>query len=506
MKYVLVFLSSLALWSGSKLVAGESEQLSLVQALKDSVERNLDIKLERINVDAKAIELDLTRAIYEPAVTNNTSHQSYDAKPANIFEGEAEDIFTQENTTLDVGLQKMEDFGLSWSVDWSNQLRDSTSGTSFGESYFSTLSVGVEQKLLQGFAFDPEIPRKDEYVARGNLDMSRMDLSVKIMEILQKTENAYWDLVQSIEDLKVKQNSLKLAQQLYEQNKIKIEVGTLAPIELASAEATVASREAEIVSAENAVVAAEDQLKQILNLPPEQWSVRLIPVDEPAVEALDPDLDDSLRVAFDHRPEIQKDALAMENALLEFKARKNETLPELNLRAAYFLRGASNPVVNPQTGIVSEGSSYGDALSEVTGLDLPGYQVSLDLTWHPLNKQAKLNLARADITLRQQEVYSEQIKIGIREEVRSALRELKAYEKVIKANEKARRFKEENLKAEVQKFQNGLSTNFEVSQVQDELAQGILDEIQARINYRKSMVSYFKALGTLLNQRNIALD
>ncbi|MCB1051439.1 MAG: TolC family protein [Acidobacteria bacterium] len=489
---------------GLAVLGQDAKKLSLKEALQAAVENNLDVKLEKINVDSRSISLDLTRAGYEPSVSVETSHSEFDARPSNIFEGDADKTFTNKSDDLNLTFRKSEDFGLGYSVRLTNGRDDSTSATSFGESYSSNLTLGFEQKLLKGFGFDPGVPRKDEYVAKGNLQISKLDLEVRMAQVLVDTENAYWDLVQAIDDLKVKENSLKLAQQLYDQNKVKIEVGTLAPIELVSAEATVASREADIVVAENRVKAAEDRLKKILNLPPASWSQSIQPVDEPEFELQQPGLQEALDKALRNRAEMRRSDIQNDNANLEYRYQKNNLLPELNLSGGYSWRGTSNPKFN-MAGEVIEGSSLSDAYTQITDRDLPGYNVALNLVWTPFNKAAKLNLARAEVALKQREVEDAQLRLNILEEVRSALRELESGAKSIVANEKARKFREENLKAEIQKFQNGLTTNFNVSQVQDELAQARSAEIASRIAYRKALASYLKALGTLINERNIII-
>lgn len=495
---VACLLTCITLW------AQEPNRLSLREVLNQAIERNLDIRLEQVKVDSSSLDFQSTRSIYEPQVTGTTQFQSFDARPSNIFEGDPAEKFTNDQTDLNVTLNKSEEFGFDWQVQLNNRLSDSSSGTSFGESYSGTWSIGFTQKLLRGFGFDAEVARKDEFIARGTLAVTELDLNLGIAQVIQDAENAYWDLVQAIEQLRVSENSLKLAKQLYDQNKIKIEVGTLAPIELVNAEATVARREASIVSDENAVRAAEDRLRKIMNLPPESWSTRIVPLDEPQTTPIDTDLIRDFETALGERSEMRQNAIRHENAMLDLKFQRNQLLPELNVNGAYFLRGTSNPQINMQ-GDVTEDSSYSDVIEQISEQDLPGYQVSLNLTWYPFNKAAKINKAKAEVSLRTQELETQQLRLRLLEEVRGAIRELETAEKSIKANEKARNFAEENLRAEQQKFQNGLTTNYRVAEVQDELAQRINEEIQARITYRKAVVAYYKAMGTLLQERQINL-
>ncbi len=488
------------------ICAQDGSKLTLQEALNKAVKGNLDIHIERVKVDSSRLDFDTTRTKYEPVVTSTAQFQSFDARASNIFEGDPEETFTNDNSDLNATLSKSEDFGFDWRVNLTNKLTDSTSGTSFGESYNSTWSIGFSQKLLRGFGFDPEVARKDEFIARGNVAISELDLHLKVSQVLQETENAYWDLVQAIELFRVRQNSLQLAQQLYEQNKIKIEVGTLAPIELVNAEATVATREADIVSAENAVSAAQDVLRKILNLPVEDWDKEIVPADEPSTLAVKTDLVSDFDLALSNRPEMRQDSIREENSILELHYQQNQLLPELNVNGAYFLRGASNPKIDPLDPSMIESSSYSDVIDQIQNQDLPGYQVSLELTWYPFNKASKINKAKAEVAIRNQELATRQLRLRLLEEVRGAIRELETANKSIKANEKARTFAEENLRAEQQKFQNGLTTNYRVAEVQDQLAQAINNEIQARISYRKAVVAYYRAMGTLVSQRNITLQ
>lgn len=481
------------------------QELSLIDVLNQAVENNLDIKLERVNVDSSALNLDSTRAIYEPVVTNFTQFQSLDNEPTNIFEGQAGDVFTQEALNFDTTLSKSHDFGFGWQVAFNNQQNDSNSGTSFGETYSSSLSFGFEQKLLKGFGFDRDIPRRDEYVARGNLSISKLDLSLKITQILETAENAYWDLVETAADLKVKENALKLAQQLYDQNKIKIDVGTLPPIELINSEATVANREADIVIAENDRQAAEDRLKSILNMAPELWERTIVPTDEPNMTEMSPRLDEAFQQAIGQRAEFRKNSIQMDNALLELRTQKNSLLPELNVTGAYFVRGTSLPTIDLQGNVV-EASSYSDVIDKISGQDLPGYQLALNLTWTPFNEAAKIGKAKADVAIRQQELFDQQLRLAVLEEVRGSIRVLASSAKAYKAIEKERKFREENLKAEEQKFQNGLTTNYRVAEVQDELSLAISNSISARIAYRKALVAYYRSIGTLMQERQITVD
>ncbi|CAM2067675.1 TolC family protein [Sulfidibacter corallicola] len=505
------WLLGLLILISAQALAQDAKPLSLTEALKTAVERNLDIELQRVTIESQRISLDLTRAKYEPTVTADSSIASQDNRVENTNQGQVGANFNRETKRLNSAYSKTHDFGLTYRVDFNNSVRKSGAANEalFGTTYTSSINFSIEQQLLRGFGFDESVYRKDQFVAKGNYQSSLEDLKIQVETVLLNTEDAYWNLVASIEELKVAQQSLDLAKQLYEQNKVKIEVGTLAPIELVNTEATVASRENDIVTKENSVRAAEDALKKVMNLPVEQWRHSLKPSDELKIIETTPNLEADYQKALDARPESIKNRIAMDNAKAELKFQKNQLLPELKLTGGYgSSANSSNDVEFPEDAppqIIGTGS-FTDALSDTAAFDLPGWSVGLELSWTPFNRQAKLNQTQAEVTLRQRELETEQSQIVILEEVRAAIRDLETNQKSIKANEKTLKFREENLKAEEQKFQNGLSTNYRVSEVQEELAQARNSLIQSRVNYKKAVTKYHKALGQLNQMHNISVQ
>ncbi len=491
-------------------IQAQTKTISLQEALKTAVERNLDIELQRVNIDDQRYNFDLTIARFEPQVTATAASSNQEGQAQDVNQGEAGSTYSDKTRRLNTAFRKSEDFGLEYSVTFNNSLFDSSQASRqlFGEIYSSSLNFQATQQLLRGFNFDKEVYRRDQYVARGTYDASVEDLNIQVQTVLKNTEDAYWDLVFAAEDLKVAQQSLDLAKQLYEQNRVKIEVGTLAPIELVNNEAEIASRENDIVTKENAVRAAEDRLKRVMNLPLDDWAQQLAPADPIVIDDQTPDLAAAYQTALANRPEAKKNNILLNNARLDLKGRRNEKLPQLSVTAGYGTSATSANEIgvdeNGNPAIVSTGS-ISDAVSDAASFDLPGWSLSLDLSWTPFNRQAKLNYKRAEIELRRRQLEIERNNQTIFEEVRAAIRELENGAKTIKAREKTLKYREENLKAEEQKFQNGLSTNYRVSEVQEQLSQARTQLIQSKVAYKKALTQYYQAVGKLSQHHNISL-
>ena len=479
------------LLAGTVAFAQGEMKLSLQEALKTAVERNLDLELQRLDVRVGNLDVDGARAKFEPQVTAGLSTREGRTPATDSTEGGTNTVITSTSSSLSTTVGKNEWWGMGWQLSSTTNLNDSNAANSLGERYNTNLNLRFQQELLKGFGRDKELLLYDEFVAHANAGIARTDLEERIITVLQTAENAYWDLVLAREQLEVNKASLELAITFLDQNKTKVEVGTLPPIDLINAETQVAAREREIVTAENQVSAAEDALKKIMNLPVSQWGNTITPTDHINIEDVQTQFEKDLEIAFENRTEMRRYDQNMRKAQLAAKLRKDELQPQLTFSGAYGFNGSSlatpiqQAVINTETGlpvrdsrgnIVYEtvgatGTSLRESLSDTLARDKPEWSAGLNLTWNPFNKQAKINMAKANVDLRRQELLVEQTKVAILEDVRAAVRELQANKKAIQASEKSVKLSRENLKAAEQKFQNGLDTNYTVAEKQKDLVQ-----------------------------------
>ncbi len=170
--------------------------------------------------------------------------------------------------------------------------------------YGNTLRFTFNQPLLKDFGL--KMSRREIITAQNNRDISENMFTEALDETIYNAEAAYWNLVYSIENLNVRRQSLKLAQELLEKNKAEIEAGTLPPIEILTAQADVATREADILEAEAMVKNNEDLLKKIINLQADTEQaeiIKIVPLDSPSVTWHDIRLEKAL-----HEKGIQSDS------------------------------------------------------------------------------------------------------------------------------------------------------------------------------------------------------
>ncbi|MQY69531.1 MAG: TolC family protein, partial [Firmicutes bacterium] len=157
--------------------------------------------------------------------------------------------------------------------------------------------------------------RADILIAKNNKNISLEELREEVINTVTETEKTYWELVFALDNLKVKELSLKRAKDLLETNRVRMKAGTASQLEVLAAEAEVASRKQEVIIAHKMLSDAQDNLKIVTNLiqDPKLWNFDIIPLDKPPLEAKEIDLVESVRTAFKKRPDYQKEKIDLRN-------------------------------------------------------------------------------------------------------------------------------------------------------------------------------------------------
>jgi outer membrane protein TolC len=285
----------------------------------------------------------------------------------------------------------------------------------------------------------------------------------------------------------------------------------MAPLELVQSEAAIASNEEQIIRAQQAVGDAEDVLRQLLNLPAGPlWQAEIRPTTDPVMERVPINLDEAIQAALDSRPEIRRQELAIAQADLESRYAKGQMKPRLDLQLGYDATGTGgdqvvrDPVTGQITGVISGG--YGDALRQVTGLDFTGWSARLVFNYPLQNRAARARSASADIILTRERVALDELRQLTLTEVRQAARRVDTAAKSIDAAMVSRDFQLKNLDAQKKKYENGMSTNFEITRIQQDVTQARSNVVAAVVNYRTALAEYYRVTGRLLSTQGVMID
>ena len=380
-----------------------------------------------------------------------------------------------------------------------NRNRTSSSLTSLNPTYSSDLALTVTQPLLKDFGID--LNKRKIYIAKNDQKISDHQFTEKVIDTLTEAENIYWDLVFSIEDLKVKETSLQRARDLEKQVKAQVDVGTLAELEILQAQSDVASRDEQLLNAQNLIEDNEDNLKNILNssFDSEDGLKKIIPADSPVFEpGSENSLEEALKTALTLRPDLLAKKKELDNRNIEAKYNENQMLPTLDLIGSLGLNGLSGDSTTTN-------GAYDTALSEAFSTNYGLWQFGINLSYPLGNRAAKSKLAAKRLEVAQLLLDIKDLEKNIVVEVREAHRQIKTDIKKVQATRVARKLAEEKLNAEEKKFKVGLSTSFNVLAFQEDLAEEQSNEIKAVIDYNKSLTRLNQVMARTLEAHDIKL-
>lgn len=487
-------------------------ELSLEDCIYKAIKNNLSLKAEMLTPEIADQNVTLAAEKFIPSISINYNDQS--TRTASYSFLDASDVVVTKQNDYTIQLTQNIPIGGSFSASLYNYVNDSNRRfQTINPRYGSTLRLNFSQPLLRDFGF--KFGRREIIIANYNREISEENFQKALEDIIYNVETAYWNLVYSRENLKVRQQSLKLAQELLEKNKVEIEAGTLPPIELLTAESEVSTRQADILEAQALVKNYEDQLKVVINLAAEMENVKniqIIPTDSPSVEKREVSYEEALAVALQKRPDLKAIRLDFKNKEFNFSYAKNQLLPDLRFQLSYWSPGISGDQLlyqddNPLTGIVigTIPGKKSDALKDALNFRYKNWSVGLTLTL-PLNSvitrayyaQAKLSLEQAKLRLKNQE---QQLDL----EISNAVRAVETNYQRALAYRAARQLAEKKLEAELEKFKVGMSTNYLVLQYQRDLANAQTMELKALIDYNISLANLDRVMGVGRERRNISV-
>ena len=382
----------------------------------------------------------------------------------------------------------------------------------FNPYTLSGLGVTVTQPLLRGFG--TELNRRFIHIAKNGEKISDYVFQQQAIVTVSGVIRLYDDLVSMIADLRVKQETLAAAQRLLEDNKNKVDQGTLAPIEATRAQAQVASAQQDLINSEGYVRQQELILKTALSRSwgddPLVHDARIIPTDTLTLDPLPEQRPaDFVTQALANRPDYQAAKIQLTNTEINLKGTKNELLPEIDVTGSYVaggLAGGYNVSSAAGTNYPGVGGNYGTVLGQIFKGTYPTYSVGINLTLPVRNRVAQSDVARDELQVRQTQVRLKQLKNQIRAEVEDALIALQRTRAAYEAASQTTKLQEQSLAIEQDKFDVGLSTNFLVIQYQSFRAQARSTEVAALDAYAKAKVQFERTIGSTLAAHNVSID
>jgi len=508
---LLVGAVALAVPSAGQDKAG-TLQLSLEECIIKALKDNLGVAIQVLGPEISSEGVSRAQEKYIPTLSLSASSRNTENATYSYLDAQQDSTIDKTQNFTFLSASQSVPTGGTFSIDFTGyKTSTNRTGQTINPRYGTTLRFNFNQPLLKNFGI--KMSRREILVAVNNLGISEEQLRQTLTNTVYEVESAYWNLVYSIENLEVRRQSLKLAQDLLEKNQRSVEVGTMAPMDVLSARAEVATREADIIQAEAEVESRSDQLRMLLNLPDEGEGAvtAVLPKDTPTFEEKSFDLDEALALAIQNRTDLAIGRIGLKNEELNLSYAKNQALPELNLSASFYSPGIDGTQLiydgNPILGNIIDtipGDMSG-AIKQTTQFKYPNWNIGLTLSVPLANIFSNASLAQARLNMRQAMLELEQQKQQVYLEIKNAVRSVEANFKRIRAYTTARELADQKLAAEEEKRRVGLSTNYMVLQMQRDLASARISELNAIIAYNVSLAALERSMGTNLKSRNVTV-
>jgi len=484
---------------------GSILRISSDEAVKMALENNLGIRAEQLSPQIQTYAVAGARAVFAPSLVSLTTTRSSTTPPGNFLTGTGATL-TNDSLNTSAGLQQLLPWGGGrYSVTWdASKLTTSDASSRFNPQLDSGLSGVFTQPLLRNFSIDNA--RQTVMINESRQEVADLQLRQTLTQTGRAVRNAYFDLVAAIAGQQVAQQSLEISRTSLRNNERRVEVGTMAPIDIVQAQAEVAALEESVIVAEGQIRTAEDRLRTLVMNPSQAdfWTTRLEPSEEPTLTPQVVNVDEAVRNALANRIDIAQARKEIDQTDIGLKFSKNQKLPALDVVASYDLVGTAgtqrqftlDPITGEPVVIGQTQRAFTDALRDVFGNDFKTWAIQLNVSY-PLGRSvAEAAYAQSQLQRQQQTTALSNLETIIVASVRDAGRQVTTSLKRVESTRKARELAEQSLQAEEKRLAVGLSDTFRVLQAQRDLARQKTNELNAIIAYNRSLVD-FEAVQTV---------
>jgi outer membrane protein len=456
-------------------------------------------------------------------------------------------VLKNHSTIFDFGYSEKFHTGTTFNVGLTNTRSSSTNRQNFfNPAVQSVLSVNIQQPLLNGFGRLANMRFILE--ARNNTKVGRLQFEEQVIASVTQVETQYWTLVADEQAVDVAQQTITVAQKLYQDDQRQLQIGTLAHLDVVTAESAIATDNQALIAAQtNALQQGIVVLNLITKDPMEKrlQGIQVVPTTPLEANPQIPNitLPDAVSEAWANRPEIKVDQLTLQNDNIEVRATRNLLLPSLTLVGTYSSTGLGgintsttftpngtataipdqpivdqngNPVlvggvptfVGSPNGILGTNvvpGGIGTTYSDIFHNKFPSYSATLNLSLPLRNRSAQAANAVAQLTEREGQTIQVRDKNTIVVGVRQALTAVQQDEAQVQATVQATKLAQETYDDEVKKFDLGASTTYNVVLQARDLNAAKLNELTAKTNLEIALVNFNQALGRTLTNNNITI-
>jgi outer membrane protein len=464
-------------------VATTAPELTLQQCIARALQKNFDLEIGRYNPLIARDAIDVARAGYEPLVSASGTH-------GRSVIGATSTLGSSSATTSELRAGVSQRLYTGTTLSASSQFDRSSTNPAFSSinpAYNADLTLAVRQSLLSGFG--TAVNRAGINRAKIGLARANLDFRAQALDVIQDTENAYYNLAFAREQLNVRNLSLELASRLFEEAKARRDTGVATNLDVLQAEVGVANARRNSLLAEQEVKDRQDILLSLIG----QFELDsdVGPVHFSEVEEATPVFASSYLMAKQSQPDYLSSQAAIDQLKLDLVVAKDATKPDLSVGAAVGLNGNRG----------SGNDAFGDALDRQNH----SWQVDFAFSypWGQVSEKARYRQSVS--TLNREQTRLRQIEQSIEVGVRSAVRSVETNRESVKIAALASELSQRQYDLEKARFDAGLSTSYRVLQAQNDLDTARVSELLAKVTLHTAVAALHRIEGSSLQRYSVIL-
>jgi len=494
-------------------VVGGTLELSLRNYLELVVANNPDVIVQKLTVQFNRDAITRAFAPFDPIATASFSATRTILPSGTLLQGASTlNTLTQP---FALGYQQTFETGTQLTIAY-NDFKTSTNSafSTFNPELSSSINFSVTQPLLRGRGV--YINMLPVTIARSRLRAADYGFQDQLIQLLAAAESAYWDVVGARENLRVQQESYKLADAALTRAQKELELGATSPLEIYQPQANRANAELQVSQAQYQLAQFEDALRRQFgaNLDPKfrEIPIVLTATLEPPPDSAKVDPEQAMANAFRMRPDLKNVVQTMDADDLSIKQTNDNLRPNLALTAQYGssgLGGINYPettIVAPTVPVVPIPGGIGEALAGTFGFSNPTYGMGLSLTLPIKDRQTAANLADALVQKKIDAYRKRSTEENIRLQVLTAISLLNSSKEGIRIATIARDLAKKRVDADQKRYELGAITLYFVLSSQTDFITAESNLVSQIINYRRSELNLLQRTGQLLEERGIVLE
>jgi len=481
---------------------GTALLLSLTEFTKLVLQNNLDIAIQDTNEENRRWSLTSAYGAYDPTLTLNTSISSNRSVSTSQFDiGTTSPTTTNDSFNYGLTFRQPLKTGGSLSISHSPSRSSTNSNMStMNPSYSGNLQVSYSQSLWRNLRVDNT--RNQIKLANLNIELNDVEFKQSVTTTIANAQTRYWSLVSAIRNYEIQRRAVELAQMNLGDQRKRLDVGTIPPIDVTTAEAQVTQRGLSLIQAEDQIMQAQNNLRQLVSSDrnSEIWRKVIVPTDIPDFREYKIDADTAVAIAIKNSPQMERLRMNMTQLNLQNQLSRESKKWAVDLNASFRISGNAGQVVTGfeeryKPSMIGGLPTYYKVMFSDPGTN---WSVGVNVTVPLKSRQLDATLAQQEIQKRQYLMQERQNEQSIQVDVLNALQSLESSRRQIDAAETARRVAELQLEGEVKRNDAGLSQNYRVLEVQQQLSNQEYSLLQAQISYKQAIITLQRTMNNLL--------